>query len=201
MSDITTKILLDTAYLVLFIGLSMGLAVGLMALFRPTWAAHLNAVLSRSMTLRKPTRILEKQVHLERHFYRHHRLYGVIMVSLALFILYSLSFRMGPDFASRLAHIDPLASPLVQVMRLLLWLCTVGSLVVGCIMLIRPSALKKFENWSNQWLSTRRGLLRLESEFARGDVLFEKHPRAFGVVVSQISAASLAGLILYWPRP
>jgi len=57
------------------------------------------------------------------------------------------------------------------------------AVLLGSIMVIRPSALKKLEAWGNRWIGTEEKLRSLDQVHdIPGNILAEK-PRLFGVFV------------------
>lgn len=91
--------------------------------------------------------VLDRQLRIERFIYRHHRLFGsaILIGSLAMVVLLGIGYRPYLESNLRLtAH--------AQVAVFLAVAMAVGAVVIGLVMLIRPSALKGFEALSNHWI-------------------------------------------------
>jgi hypothetical protein len=71
-------------------------------------------------------------------------------------------------------------------------------MLIGTIVLVRPSALKGFERWANRWLTPRRltrGVAREYYPLERG---VSRYPRTWGVAVALLSAVCLIALYVQW---
>lgn len=94
---------------------------------------------------------LERPWHIERHIYRHHLAFGAGIVVGATVLLVLLIRYHG-------ANLDVPAWPrsggeqLMLLARWALGLFAILAWVIGMIVLIRPSALKKVEAKSNRWV-------------------------------------------------
>ena len=88
-------------------------------------------------------RVLDRQWQVERLIYRHHRLFGVIVLLTGTFCLWQLGR------ADLIALLDGSSTA-----SALLWILLLGqgfNLVVGLVILLRPSLLKPVESLSNRW--------------------------------------------------
>ncbi len=90
--------------------------------------------------------VLERQRFVERFIYRHHRLFGSAIVAGALVLLALLGAgqaRFGTAWLGRSGGRDAV---------FLVWALAVAALVIGIIVLVRPSALKGVETLANRWI-------------------------------------------------
>ena len=194
----TELLVVEAALLVLVIGLAIALVFGLLALITPARAVGLARVLGRRHSLRQATRPLEKPVYTERAFYRHHRLFGALIVAAAATILLYLGLRFDAEIVVRaLARGNERIAVeiLVETFTLLMWLGASFSLLVGLVVFVRPSALKDIEARANEWISTRQATRRLGTEHRAMDRFFEARPRLVGIVVTLVSLVGLVGLL------
>ncbi|MBF0311183.1 MAG: hypothetical protein HQL56_16835 [Magnetococcales bacterium] len=120
----------------------------------------------------------------ERFFYRHHRLSGLIVLSAAVFITTHLwePFRLQVD--TPVAAMSPEAQfreVLLEAALAFLLLNALACLLLGVVVLWRPSLLKGFERWANrpwQGVGLRAALSRLR---LRLGLLLVNHPRAIAL--------------------
>lgn len=128
-----------------------------------------------------PWRMLDRQWYVERIIYRHHRLTGLLIVlGAGLFLRHTVGSGI-PAESSRLTAWQPLW-----------WLLTGGNAVnvlIGLIIMIRPSLLRALEQAANRWIAVDRGI------FEQG---LRRHPRLRGLLIVLLSLVALAsfGLLL-----
>ncbi|NJD34443.1 MAG: hypothetical protein FIA96_06355 [Betaproteobacteria bacterium] len=91
--------------------------------------------------------VLERPRRVERFIYRHHRLFGVAIVAGALMLLAVLGAGKPLLFWVVLP-----GGPSVRAAMVVLWVLAVAVLVIGIIVLVRPSALKGVETLANRWI-------------------------------------------------
>ena len=195
----TESLVIEVALLVLIVGLVIGLLVGLLALISPARAVVLTDVLSRRHSMRQSTRMLEVPISTERFFYRHHRVFGTIIVLGAAIILWYLGARFDAELLARsLAGSSQriAAEILVETFQLVMWIGAGFSLLVGVVVFLRPSLLKGFEARANEWVSTRQASRGLTKDHPGLDRLFQAYPRAVGLVMTLGSLLGLVGLLM-----
>lgn len=91
--------------------------------------------------------VLERPRFVERFIYRHHRLFGSAIVAGALALLVVLGAGQ-----SRLLGTVSLGGSGGGAAMLLVWALAVAVLVIGIVVLVRPSALKGVEALANRWI-------------------------------------------------
>ena len=181
---------------VLALGLSVALAVGVLLLARPRALFALNQWLGRWVDTRATFGMLDRPRHLERSFYRHHRVLGVLIVAGATYVL------LRWTFAYERADVVALLSPrwLAQGMD---WVPTalevaliglhLAILVVGVLIVFRPSLLKGVEQAANRW-QDGPPTAPLDSVVGNIDDTFEGHPRLSGLILVILALWSLMAL-------
>lgn len=92
--------------------------------------------------------VLERPRLVERFIYRHHRLFGSAIVAGALALLTVL----GAGQARLFGAVWLGGSSGGRAAVLLVWALVVAVLVIGIVVLIRPSALKGVEALANRWI-------------------------------------------------
>lgn len=192
-------IVFETALLALKLGLGLSLLAGLFMLVAPQQAVALTQLLGRRRSLRRQTRALELPHVSERFFYRYHRVFGVLIVLLALLILFYLGFRFNAQVvigAFSAGQADIAVEITVKTFELLMWIGAAAAVVVGAVVFVRPSLLKGLEHYSNHWFSTRQATRGLATPLVDVDRLFEAYPRLTGALICAGSAAVLVGLCL-----
>jgi len=180
--------------------LAFALAVGIVSALAPGMLERLRDTADRRVSMRRATRPLDVPRHIDHWFYRHHRVYGGVVVTLAMFLLYFLVFSDARDAWHRLfgPEYRDIAAMLLHAARIVLWMLSVFALMVGTVVLARPSELKKVEAWANRWLTPRRMTRALHREYAGPDTWARSHPRAWGIAVALASGLCLTALALNW---
>lgn len=190
-------VLIQLAMIALAVLLAVAALVGTVVALQPAALERLRRASQRRREAHLSER-LNRPYNLDRWFYRRHRLYGVAVGGLALVLLGYLTF--GDVTYRWPAAIEPryrgVASMLIDVARILLWLFGTFALVIATVVFVRPSALKGIEDKVNRWISPGRSA-GLEHEFRGPDEWAVRHPRAWGVTVAVISLACLLALLLH----
>lgn len=164
-----------------------GLLVGVWILVWPESFLRVNRFLSQWYSTRKATRILMVPHHTERFVYRHHRPIGLCIVIGSIYVLYTLAYRYDQEkitvlFFGALGAYPP-ADWLVPGLAITVGICTLFALVIGGFLLIRPSLLKGFEAWANQWVSARRQTKFLDTMHMGADQFLARRPRLVAVLL------------------
>lgn len=195
-------ILIQALLLALGVLLAIAMAIGLAAALRPQLLERFESRSEQRFSMRRATRVLDVPRNIDRWFYRYHRIYGAVVVLLAIALLSFLAFGQ-PEVAWRglFDHRSRVAGEiLIESARLILWILGLFALAIGVVVFIRPSALKALETWSNRWLTPRRALRNVEVKEYRGpEQWVRRHPRGWGLVVAGLSAICLLALILQVP--
>lgn len=177
-------------------GLVLALVVGILLLANPRLLFSLNARLSRWVDTRATFQALDKPHQLERFFYRHHRVLGALVVLGAAFVLARWAFAYDRASAVTLfgrhwltRGLDWLPSA-VEVVVVGLHAVI---LLVGLVILFRPSLLKAIEEAANHWqpgLETRP----LDAVVGNLDDRIGVHPRVSGLVLALMAGGCLVVL-------
>ncbi len=169
---------------VLMVGLALALAVGALLLARPEALFALNARLSRWIDTRSTFGVLDQPRHLERFFYRHHRILGGLIVAGAGYVLWRWAFSYDrADLLALLgrrwvtAGLDWIPAAVEAVLVTL----HVVVLVLGALIMFRPSLLKGVERAANRW--QQPSTASLDSVVGRLDDTFEGYPRVSGLLL------------------
>ncbi len=198
MNPLLSEILFDASLLFLVTGAFIALIYGLGLLFAPDKTLKFNDKINQRVSLRRQTKAIETNIKTEPYFYRHARLAGSILVAGALFVLYSLD---NFNNAELIPYLPRSLSPaiwswLLQSLTVFFYISFAFILVFGIVVLVRPSALKNFEQRANHWISTRQHFARMSTEINVTDNLLKNYPRAFGAIIVFFS---LIVLILLLP--
>jgi len=190
-----TQLLLTALGIMLAIGFAVGLGVAI----RPAILGRLRSAGDRRVSMRRATRALDIPHNIDRWFYRHHRLYGAFVVTLSVVLLAFLTFGTTPQVW---LHSLPVADRgiggiLVDTARLVLWALGLFALVIGVVVLVRPSALKRFETWANRWVTPRRALKGLDHDVRGLDDWIARHPRGWGITIAVVTGLCLLALLLH----
>ncbi|TVQ31329.1 MAG: hypothetical protein EA370_12995 [Wenzhouxiangella sp.] len=126
-----------------------------------------------------PLALLNRQWRIERGIYRHHRLAGLLTIAAAAFFFFK-TWHFGLLEPARLS----------DTWRLTILLLAVGNLfnlVIGLVLLLRPSRLKPVENLSNRWIEVDVQEMLRERPRLRGTLI---------VLISLVCAAGFGAFLL-----
>jgi len=111
--------------------------------------------------------VLNKPRYKERYFYRHHRVFGIVIFFVSIACLYMLSVYNGvetiTDNLVRFAESE-FEKWLFVILYYILIGANILAVLFGAIMFIRPSVLKAFEEWSNLWIEIDGPLKMLDEQ-------------------------------------
>ena len=122
----------------------------------------------------------------ERLFYKYHHLFGVLIVLGSAFSLYVLVYNNGiTDTAESISHLaDTVAGEwLLETAYYILSGACVLALLVGLVIIVRPSLLKAVEAWGNRWIDTGSTLEKLDQVHDIPTNVLPGKPRTFGIFV------------------
>lgn len=179
-------ILLESLVLLSWILLLFCVVVGALFLLLPETARKLTTRFSQMMTLRRAMRPLEIPRNTDQFFYRHHRWVGAALILLASVFLYiyltgapatKISQWIGRQIGTQALDTTWLwLSGFVAVVNF-------AALLMGAVLLVRPSSLKPVEAVANRWISTRKALRGAEASHDELDRMVWRMPRLFGLLV------------------
>lgn len=198
--DATTTLIVSAGLAVLAALLTLTALLGAAVAARPDLLARLRAATDRRYSLRRATRPLDIPRNADRLFYRHHRLYGGVVVALALFLLHFLVFGERQPLWRELFPADyrDVAVVIADAARIVLWIFSVFALMIGTLVFARPSALKRLEQRVNRWLTPRRATYDLDREYRWLDERLGRRPRLWGAVTLITSLVCLGALFVQW---
>lgn len=161
----------------------MGVAASLLLIFNPRLMARVNRAASCWISTRRMVHFLDRSVRIERWFYRHHRLSGVLIVLGASYVI--VYFGLLFDKAAALQRLSAYAPArlvdiLLDTLSLSLSLGAAVALVVGFVTCLRPSLLRGIEEFSNQWISLRRTTRALDIPRNQVDNYVAQHAQRIG---------------------
>lgn len=187
MSPLTPEVLpwAQGLAVVLLLGLFLALVVGALLLARPLALFTLNERLSRWVDTRQTFHALDQPRHLERFFYRHHRVLGGLIVLGAGYVLLRWAFVY--DRSDVVALLSPrwVAQGMDWIpmgLEAALIGLHVAILAVGVMIMFRPSLLKGVEKGANRWQEGPE-TAPLDTVVGSLDGTFEGHPRVSGLLL------------------
>lgn len=129
-----------TMFLLLLCGAGLVLIGGRLLLDGARWGA-------------KEKNLFEHSWRIERFFYRHHRLAGGLIVIFSLIFLLLLAIYSGQQVTFTGFWGTPRGFMILRVVSIAAWFCSSFALLVGTVVLLRPSLLKPLETRANQWIT------------------------------------------------
>lgn len=153
--SIVGEIVLQSLLALLLGGAALSLIVGVWLYLHPERLFSLGQRLNKWFSTQSLTRVMDATRHIERPVYRNHRRVGALLIASALYILYQLT--LNYDKAATLRMMKDynlqLAGWLLDSAAFIIALTSVLTLMIGMVLMIRPSLLRAFETWSNRWYS------------------------------------------------
>lgn len=143
----------------------LGVAVSLLLIVKPKIVERLNRVANFWISARHLSRFLDQSISVEHWFYRHHRIFGAVVMlgSFYVFVYFGILF----DKAYALQHLSWKISPrlldgLLDALVLSSLTGAVVAFMVGLFLWLRPSLLRGIETEANQWVSSRKAIKIIE---------------------------------------
>lgn len=182
-TDLSEILLWRVLALFLLTGALLGVAVGLLLVFKPQLLERINRVANRWVSTRHINQWLDRSISIERWFYRHHRPMGILIMLGAGYIL--VYFGMLFDKASALQHLPrylpaTLMGGLLDASALFMLVSAALSLLAGFVILLRPSLLRGMEKGANQWVSSRSATKVLDVPHGQVDAFVAAHAQNAG---------------------
>ncbi len=197
-NSVLDSTLLQGTLTVLGILLVLAALYGLLLLVSPNLGLRFNRSLSQWLSLRRLGQFLDRQFHIERYFYRHAKLYGLLLVVGSGYLLYRLFFDFPlENYASILPGILPtdIWGWLLEALRIFLVLIGIFTLYIGLVVLIRPSNIKGLEQQANRWITTGQRPASMGYNTTALDNVAARAPRLFGGIVFLASIVILFVLL------
>lgn len=198
-TSVLLPILFDAALTLAAIAAVIGVLTSLWLLLFPDSFAKFEAAASRSFSLRRTLRPLEISRNIDRHIYRHHKLFGLLVILASTYTIYSILFSMPSRIDTFISvRFPPLAAEwILNTLNLFLLLGNLFAIIIGLVIHTRPSALKDFEARANRWVTLRRQTRWLENRIPFPERLTRTQPRLTGFVllIFSIYLMSLVSII------
>lgn len=179
-----------------------GMVGGTALIVQPAWLTELGKKANRWMSTRKVDKSLETWVSLDKWIYQYHRITGGLMLAGATWILgyFIASFDRRGTAELFFRGYHSLPPEMIDILLDVLVLVCMGgaafALLVGATLLVRPDALRDFEQRTNQWLSLRKVLKPVEIPHPGVDEYVIQHARPAGVLLLLGSLYILVVLLL-----
>lgn len=186
MLTIAIDLVHQTFLLFLLGGCVVGIVAGLAMLINPDGVLRLNQYLSKWYSTERLSDALDKQRKVEREIYRHHRLAGALIVVGAIYTLYILNFAFSRQATAVILSDRDNFSLVEWLLDALVLAFNVGcltALVVGVILMMRPSFLKGSESRLNRWVNTEKSMHTLDVMRHGLDHFIASHLRITGALV------------------
>lgn len=164
----------------------LAIVAGLLMVVAPALVMRAGGVMNRWISTDRVFDDLDSPRPSERAFYRHHRIFGCLIVLGAAFILWTFAFGFDIESTARRLVVFGSRSAsawLLQSLAALNVLFGVAALAIGVTVFFRPSALKRIEAAANRWFAVDRSLKRLDVQVGEADRVFARRPRLAGLVI------------------
>jgi len=200
--SLANTMLLHAWLLFLMVGSIAGLLAGVALIIHPSWLLHTNRHANRWVATRQIDRMLEQAIKMDRWFYRHHRISGILLLAGAVFLIYFFTARFDRLATlaglSRIFLLTPtITGVLLDSVVLSILLGAAFTSIISLFLLSRPSMLRGFEQGANQWLSLRRAIKPLEMARPGMDDYVFRNVQIVGALLLLGSLYTLAGVTVW----
>lgn len=195
MNLLIAEVLLQTCILILKIGMTASIVVGLILLVRPELISRWNQKLNKWYSTRRALRVMEMVHNTDPWFLKNHRIYGGFMLVVSLVLLYFMLFSSSPSttYDSIQTPLNPDQFLAIKFVYYVLMIATAISVPLWILLLAAPGVLERMLPPLNQWVSTRMMLRKIDEVNSRYDEFVLKNPRIFGIV---FITGSILGMVL-----
>lgn len=159
------------------------LITGLIMLIAPAKVHAFAERLDLNISTDKYFDVLDRTKYIDRFIYRYHRIFGLFIILGASYTLYMLAPAQG-TYQALPEIINPVITAwLYDALIYALLLLSIIAIVIGSIILIRPSAMKTFEAVMNNWKDTSHLVKPLDKQRYVEQQKPLKRPRVYGLIV------------------
>jgi hypothetical protein len=189
-------------FVALWLGMTLLAAlVGVWAILGPDSFIRFNRRFSVWIEFGKSEKVSRQSFSIERPFYRHHIATGLLMIIASIYVLYEALFVLNERQIEQLLMADSAvrnmwAGVLLDATFGWIYITGVLALLIGILVVIRPSYLKGIETRMNYWVETEKYTRSLDN---RNQILDEwvcAHPKTFGII-SLFGSALVAWSLFY----
>ncbi len=168
---------------------SLGIIIillGIALVISPKKIKRISQPLDRWISTEAFFKIFDKTYFVERIFYHHHRLLGLLIMLGALYVIYSFAFSIDVD--ASISWLPVIKHPVISswiydsLFYVLIGMNTI-IVIFGALIFIRPSLLKSIEMYSNRWITSDKALQQLNRSHDIPEEIFHRNIRLFGVAV------------------
>lgn len=175
-------------------------AIGLLITLSPSLVIGAGQLLNRWISTDSVFRDLDSPRSTERLFYRHHRIFGGLLLLGGAYVFYRFGIAM--DSATLPGKLTLFGS--YSVAQWLFDSLVVVNLVfaavaicIGIAVFFRPSMLKNLEVSTNRWFAVDESVKQLDAQSTLPDQLFARSPRLVGVLIMLGSAYVVVNLRVF----
>lgn len=167
----------------LLFGALLGIMLGLLLIFKPQYVERLNRVANRWISTRRTSRLLDRSISIERWFYRHHRAAGIVIMLGSVYIFIHFGFLYDQAYTlQRWSGMLPakMLQALLDALVLGALIFSAASLLLGLLICLRPSLLRRLEQQANQWVSLRHATKVFDVSRDQIDIFVVRHAQRVG---------------------
>lgn len=185
----------------LLLGAWMGVALGLVLIYRARWLTPLSHIANRWVSARFVSVWLDRNISIEHWFYKHHRAVGISVVCGAAYVFcyFALLFNKAVVLSQLKGALSaPQIEGLLDAMVLAALTGSAVAMWVGLYLWLRPSWLRGIERRSNAWVSTRRATRTMDVQHDQIDTYVLRHAQGAGWLLLLASLGLLLLLLRWW---
>jgi hypothetical protein len=185
----------------------VALGVGALLLFKPQLTIEWLGLRSKNPTsVRRLTKVLEKQRDIDTPMMRYARPLGVLLCAGALYVLIAWSLFVAPLSLADGGHVlarmfaaswpPVIAEWLWSVLLISVFLGAFLALAVGALAFVRADLLARMSKIANRWVSTRQAVKSVSQPYYGIDRLIAARPQVWGGVIAVLACYTLA--MIFW---
>lgn len=193
---IVNEILIDALWALGAIGMLLALVAGLVLVISPQLALQIGDKLNREFSVGWLKHALDAPRNSQPFIYRHHRIVGLflLLATLYFFWVFATGYRTDALAAMFAGTLPPVVLELLATTAtVVLVIGNALGLMLGVLMLTRPSALKRVEALANRWVDTDKAAEILDRRVDRPEGFASQYPRRLGLAI--LLATAYVGLI------
>lgn len=172
-------------YWCLVVASAASMVFNLVLIISPDLANQIRFKLDRTINLRKRTKPLEVPRHYDEFFFKNRIVFGILITCFSLYMFYFFTSQMGPEGLTNAIAENADESVVWGLVFHAMWTTfswfSVLCALVGVGLLTTPGWIRKLNDVSNTWLSTRKAMKKAQIKMASYDDTILRHNVFFGI--------------------
>ena len=169
----------------------LGMTLSVMLLFSPDRAKSLSNILNRNINFDEKINFLDKDIEVAHHYYKHHFVFGLVLIGGAAFSLFFFFFSLDVAKFARvfLGYQKDIFVPEI-IIDSMVWIGKIAglmALIFGSLLVFAPGKMRRVENKLNSWFETKFIFEKLDKSSHELDSFIFRHPTMVGLAGAVLS--------------